>query len=455
MPAGLIRVPLSLVQETMWALERTAPTPGFYNETLRVRFTPPFEPDLVAAGLASVVERHESLRTTFRSSAGRLYQSIAPSAEVEIELDLTDLRSLPAESRLNELHRMEAREQEGVFDLAEGPLLRARLFLLDDGASELCLVLDHLVSDATSEAILGRELQDACAALSAGEKPDLPPVAMDYPDFAVWQRAWMNDARLREHYDYWRMKLQGVSSRHKVAYGSEMRDPAVGHRPDVDPTPVVYAFTLPADVYDRLRRVPGFVLCSAAVASLVARATGEPDVVFVTSVGGRDRTELERMVGLFGGLSVLRVDLSGDPPFEVVVRRARASVLGLLEHQHLPFIPVAETLRKEGTDVALLSVPVAVHFFRAAWPGWVPGASVVARPPEDEGVLVPDLPDASKPLEFRFYDDGTALWGETLYHPDYYDTATVAQIVADLKGLLAAVARNSLLRLSQLPLSLP
>ena len=444
-------MPLSLVQETMWALEQTAPSPGFYNETLRVRFSTPVEPDVLAAGLAVVVRRHESLRTTVRSNAGHLYQSIAPTLDVDIPV--TDLRAVAPEDRRHELHRLEALEQEGVFDLAEGPLLRPRLFLLGDGASELCIVLDHLVSDATSEAILGRELEEACAALAAGGEPVLAPVEVDYPDFAVWQRQWMDESRLEEHHDYWRRKLEGVSSRHQVPYAAEIRDPAVARRPDVDPVPGLYAFTVPDDVHDRLRRFPGFVLCSAAVAALVARATGKPDVLFVTSVGGRDRMELESMVGLFGGLSVLRIDLSGDPPFEVVLRRTRASVLGVLEHQHLPFIPVAEALRREGTDVGLLTIPVAVHFFRAAWPGWVPGASVVAQPRRDEGFVDPELPEASKPLEFRFYDDGATLWGEVWYHPDCYETGTVTQIVADLEGLLAAVAGDPLLRLSQLPVS--
>ena len=454
MGSGL-RVPLSLMQESMWWLERYAPSPGFFNEVLRHRFSSPVDPALLTEALGVVTRRHESLRTTFPTvSADQPYQSIAPS--VDIELGVSDLSSLPADERARQLVRLEVADAEAPFDIAQGPLLRAHLLQLGDGAGELFVVFDHLVSDPTSQAIFVSELDEAYAALSAGGEPALGPVGLDFADFAVWQRRWMTDERLAEHRGYWRTVLEGVSPEQRVPYSTEVRDTGPEDRSDLTQPPAMYAFNVPPAVCAALRRLPrssGFVLCAAAVAALVARATGEPDVLLATSVDGRDRAELAGMVGLFGGMSLLRIDLGGDPPFDLVVRRARAAVLGVLEHQQLPLYPALQSVRDGGIDVPLSAIPVAVHFFHAAHHRWVPGASIVARPPERDGPVEPDLPDASKPLEFRFYDDGTALWGELLYHRDYFNGRTALQAVSDLNALLAAVSADPMLRLSQLPVA--
>jgi hypothetical protein len=449
-------VPLSLIQEHMWALEQWAPVPGFYNEVLRHWFPGPVDRAALARALGVLVRRHESLRTTFPLHAGQPYQSIGPPFEVE--LPVTDIgHVLPAE-QAQELHRLQAAEQEIPFDVSQGPLFRARLFELGAGASELCVVFDHLVSDATSAAILDSELDEAYGAIVHGRELEVSTDQVDYADFAVWQRQWMTEERLHEHYDFWRAALRGLPSERRVPYRREIRDSAAAEGSDLVMPPAMHAFTVVPDVHAALRRTQrssGFVLAVAAVAALVARSTGEPDILLVTSVGGRDRAELEGVVGLFGGTTVLRVDLSGDPAFEVVLRRARASVLGVLEHQHLPFSRVFDAVARDGIHPALSRVPVAVHFFHAAPERWAPGTSVVARPPAVDGPVELELPDASKPLEFRFYDDGTSLWCELFYHRDQYGPDTAARVVADVQALLAAAAGDPSLRLSELPMSAP
>ena len=453
-PGGMIRVPLSLAQEQMWWMEKYAPGPGFFNQPVRHRFPSAADPALLAEALGCLTERHESLRTTFPLESGEPYQSIAPS--VAVEVPVTDLRCLAPEDRRRQLIRLEVADVEIPFDTVSGPLFRAHLFLLGDDLSEVLVVFDHLVSDPTSEAIFVSELDEVYAALSAGVKPALRPVEIDYADFAVWQRQWMTDERVREYKQHWATVLKGVSPVRRIPYTSAVRDPALPGRSDLTLPPAMYTFTIPADVCDALRRLPGFsgyVACTAAVAALVARSTGETDTLLATSVGGRDRAELSGIIGDFGGLSLLRTDLSGDPTFEVILERAQAAVLGVLEHQHLPLYESLNALSEEGTDNSFASIPGAVHFFHAAHPRWVPGTSVIARPPEREGLVEIDLPEESRPLEFRFFDDGTTLWGDLLYHRDHYDDATGAQVVADLKALLGAVAKDPSLRLSQLPRS--
>lgn len=452
---GAIRVPLTLVQEQMWDLQRWAPEPGFYNETLRHRLPAAAAPEVVRDALAVLVRRHESLRTTFRIFDGRPYQSIAPAAGVMLAVD--DLRHLDPAARATELGRRLDAEASLPFDTVAGPVLRARLFLLDEESSELCVVLDHLVADATSTAILAGEL-DAVLAAGAGEEPALPRKELDYADFAVWQRRWMTPERLAEHERYWVELLRGMAAARPMPYLGGVVDPAaVDHSSLVTP-PMRYDFVLPDGLVAALRRRTGsspFVVLAAATAAVVARSTADPDVVVVTSVSGRDRAELDPVVGLFGGHSVLRLGLDGDPTFDVVVRRARAALRGLLEHQQVPLSRVVGAVRASGTVLAPIAVPVAVHFFHAAHHRWAPGTSVVARPPARRGPVVADGPEASKPLELRFYDDGSSLWGSLLHHPDRYDQRLAATVVEDLEAVLAAAAADPLVRLSRLPVSSP
>lgn len=451
---GGIRVPLSLVQEQMWQLQRWAPEPGFYNEALRHRLPGSISPEAVRAALAALVHRHESLRTSFPTFGGQPYQSIAPDAEVDLEV--TDLRRLGPEERAAELRRISDADTVRPFDTVSGPVFRARLFLLDHESSELCMVLDHLVADATSAAILAGELDAVLAASATGEEPALPHKALDYADFAVWQRRWMTAERLLAHERYWVELLRDMAPARPVPYLGGVMDPVAVDDAELVSAPMRYDFLLPGALVASLRRrtrSSPLVLAAAATAALVARTTADPDTVLVTSVSGRDRAELDPVVGLFGGHSVLRVVLDGDPPFAVVVRRARAALRGVLEHQQVPLSRIAGAVRASGTVLAPIAIPVAVHLFHAAHRRWAPGTSVVARPPVRNGPVVPDGPEASKPLELRFYDDGASLWGSLLHHPDKYDDRLAATVVADVEAVLAAAAADPLVRLSRLPVS--
>lgn len=448
-----IRVPLSLVQEQMWDLERLAPNAGFYNEVLRHRFRG-VGADAIEDALSRLVARHESLRTVFPTHAGWPYQSIA--ARCDVHLPVTDLRGLPPQERERTARCTVDAESARPFDVAKEPLFRARLLVLDDETTELCVVFDHLIVDATSIAILESELDELLAPRPAGGRPALAHHDIDYADFAVWQRAWLTDERIRDHEQFWIGRLRGIAPNPPAPYAAE---PGRVPTPvDLVAEPAVRAFVLPDDAVRELRRrtrSAPFVLAAAAVAALVGRSTRAPDALILTSVSGRDRPEIDPVVGLFGGSSVLRVVLDDDPPFEVVLRRARAAMLGAMEHQHVPLARVAPALRAAGIELSPLAIPVAAHFFHAAHRRWAPGTSVVARPPEREGVVVPARPEASKPLEFRFYDDGATLWGELLHHRDRYDEDTAATVVGDLKGILAAAASDPLVRLSRLHSSAP
>ncbi len=451
---GRIRVPMSLLQEQLWSLEECSPSPGFYNESIHHRFGEPVDAGALAGALMYVVDRHEALRTRFPNHGAGPYQSIRPS--LPVELPITDLRSAAERERHRELLQLSSLEHHTPFDLAGGPLFRARLFLLDKASSELVLTLHHLICDATSLSLLMSDVVGATASLMAGETPDLPPLLIQYADYAVWERRWFTDNRERAQREWWMGKLGGVADRRALPYsrsGPEAAAPVV----DLTVAPVARSFRVADDLRARLVELARAsktglsVVCLAALQALMALSTGDTDTVVITTYSGRDRHELEPVVGVFGGFGFLRTDLSGNPPFEAVLRRARASMLGLLENHHLPILTVIELLRAAGMKLELMDVPVAFHFFHAA-ERWAPGVTVVATPPED-GPLLDVQDQAAKPLDFRFFDDGRHTWGRLDFHASCFEAGAIDTLVADLFGVLAAVSENPLIRLCDLPVA--
>ena len=183
---------------------------------------------------------------------------------------------------------------------------------------------------------------------------------------------------------------------------------------------------------------------------------GQDDIVVGTAFAGRHRPELEAMVGLFASIAVLRTDMGGDPAFDVVLERVHATQLELLEHQPLPFLRVLEEMedRGDGTPVILGSVPVDIQFFRAASEQWVRGVNVIASPPDGGEPDASDVPEPSKPLGLHFFDNGEQLWADLCYQQERFDDDTAQGFVADLLGVLDAVAAKPTLRISDLPVSL-
>ncbi|MBW3548414.1 MAG: hypothetical protein KY452_09815 [Actinobacteria bacterium] len=204
----------------------------------------------------------------------------------------------------------------------------------------------------------------------------------------------------------------------------------------------------------RTTRSTTFVVLVAAVEALFARTTGRTDVMLSTTLSGRRRAEVEGLIGCFHGVSRLRVDLAGDPAFTEVVRRARTTVLGLFEHQDVPFIRVRRALWPDfptGGVELLATVPTELQYFHAAAEEWVPGVAVVERPPPGTGPNWLHFRGQMQPLSIAWLDYGTELRAELRYKTDFYDESTIAGVAAGIERLLAAVVDDPQLRVSQLP----
>ncbi len=434
------RFPLSLAQEQMWSLELAADPPGLYNVTAVRRFNAPVDASVLEAALTHLVDRHETLRTCFVVEGGRPHQVVAPS--VPVVLGVSDLRGVAGSEREEELQRRTALQDGTPFDPGRAPLFRAHLFHLGDDESRLVVTLDHLICDGTAADIFMDELAEAGAAISERRSPDLAPLAVQFADFAVWQRRRLTEEILQDQLDWWAKELDGMPLGPAVPFD----------RVPVRPTRRISSRCLlvTSDVRRRLDQLARatqssvFVVCTAAVQSLLGRVGGITDVVVSTTLRGRPRIELEGLISTFAGVGRIRTDLSGDPGFSEIVSRARRSVLGLFEHQDIPFMRVRQALLPDfptgGAGVAA-ALPVELGYFH------VPGAEAAEHELFFRGQL--------HPLSLTLLDDGHRINAEISYKLDFYDEETIIRLLDGLECVLHAAAADPSRRLSELPVPPP
>lgn len=444
------RLPLTQSQLWMWRLESAADPPGLYNITAEHCFDAPVEVDTLRWALAHVVERHEALRLSFGSGDGREpYQTVSPS--VDVELDVVTVEAGSAEEGEAELRRMLAAQNAQPFDWGQPPLLRARLFRRGD-AYLVAVTVDHLICDGTSAHILLRELAAAYESKARGRRPALRRLAVQYPDAALWQRAWLTEGRLEAQVAYWRRRLAGVRLGPAFPFDRIPRAPS-RRIAAVD-------FSVAGDMYRSLRRVARstastvFVVSAAVVQALAAIAGRETDVVLSTTLSGRQRRELDGLIGCFHGAGRIRTDLSGDPPFETLVARTRESILGLLENQDVPFFRIRESAlpaMPAGGPARLAAMPTEFQYSHTAHDELPRAAREVERPRAEAGPDQLFFRGHMHPLVISILDDGQELWGSFSYKVDFYDAETIEDHARAFERVIAAVTQRRGLRLSQLP----
>ncbi len=311
-------LPLSFAQQRMWFLEELTPGSSAYLVAGSVRLTGSVDATAVESALAAVVARHEVLRTVFTVADGVPYQSIPDSVPVRVATE-------------------DPWDAAEPFDLATGPLFRARLIRLSETVHELIVVVHHLVCDGASMPVILSEL-------AAGlQGVDLPPLAVQYADYTLWQREWLAGPERERQVDYWRSALTGAPP--------VLELPTDRPRPPL-PTEAGGTLTrdLPAGLLDAARAVAQdhdvtlFMTLQAALSVLLGRLSGQDDVVVGTPIANRAVAQLEPLVGLFVNTLALRTPLAGDPSFTTILDRTRESTLGAYAHQDLPFEHLVEEL---------------------------------------------------------------------------------------------------------------
>jgi amino acid adenylation domain-containing protein len=436
-------LPLSLAQQRLWFVNQLEGESAAYNEAIALHFAGPLQVTALKRAVNEIVRRHEALRTTFAAVDGQPVQVIAPTLTLPVpEVDLGCLSKDEQTAAVKQLAREQARR---LFDLAQVPLLRATLLKLSTRDSEhvLLITLHHIISDGWSTQVLIREWVTLYKAFSAGQPSPLPELAIQFTDFAIWQREWLSEEVLEDQLAYWRQRLAGA--------------PSLLELPTDKPRPPVLTFKgsslrfeIDQDLSEQLRalsRQAGtslFVTLYAAWASLLSCYSARKDIVIAAPTANRNRKEIEPLIGFFVNTLMLRIDLSGDPTFHEIIERARLVTLEAFAHQDVPPEKLVEALRvpRDLSHAPLAQVAFALQDF-AASPETLPG--LVVTPWEiDPGTAKTDLSVLMK------QDAGGRLQGVVEYSTDLFEPATIAQVTQDLRRLLSAIASDPARRLSSL-----
>ncbi|HEV2735687.1 MAG TPA: condensation domain-containing protein, partial [Longimicrobiaceae bacterium] len=396
----------------------------------------------LAGSLAEIVRRHEALRTVFAFVDGRPAQTVAPAGG--LDLPVTDLSGLPAEEREHAMLRLAREQVARPFDLARGPLFRARLVRLAAEEHVLLIAVHHIVSDGWSMGVLFRELSALYAALSRGQPSPLAPLPVQPADFALWQRRWLAGGMLERQLAWWRERLAGAPP--LLALPTDRpRPPVQRFRGALAYRWLPDALAAGARALARREGATSFMVFLAAFQALLARYSGQDDVSVGTQAAGRTRAETEGLIGFFVNTLVLRCDLSDDPGFGALLARAREAALGAHAHQDVPFERVVEALEPERTLSYTPLFQVQLVFQN------VPGLAVELPGLSITGV---DVDQGTNKFDLSLYVQETPHGTRATlgYDTDLFDAATAERMLARLERLLAGAAADPWRPVSSLPL---
>ncbi|HEX6749718.1 MAG TPA: condensation domain-containing protein, partial [Longimicrobium sp.] len=432
--------PLSFAQERLWFLDHLQPGGSEYNLPAALRLRGALNEDALEQSLEELVRRHESLRTTFSSEGGEPVQVIHPAGEWVLEIK--DLSALPTAEREKAAARFAREEADWPFDLAAGPLFRARLLRLGDEDHVLLIVVHHVVFDGWSTGVILRELGALYAAFTQGLPSPLTEPRLQYADYAGWQGEHLRSGRLDAQLAWWRQRLAGA--------------PAVLDLPTDRPRPnapshrgAVERLEVPAELAAQLRalgRTEGatpFMVLLAAFQLLLSRYSGQEDVVVGSPIAGRTRAELEGLVGFFVNTLALRTDLSGNPSFRELLGRVREVTLGAYAHQELPFERLVQEVAPERSlgHAPLFQVMLTLQN--------APREELKLDGVEVEWLEIEDTA-AKFDLSLFAAETGEALDLSLQYATDLLDASTARQMLDHLHALLACAAADPDRRVSEL-----
>jgi amino acid adenylation domain-containing protein len=431
---------LSFSQQRLWFLDQLEPDNRAYHLPLAMRLEGALDEVALLDAVNEVVRRHEVLRTTYAMGEGHPVQVVAPRLAVTPERH--DLRALPAAEREREVARIAAEVTGRRFDLGAGPVLRAALLALGDTEHVLVLNVHHIAADGWSMRVLLDELEALYGAFAETRPTPLPEPAIQYADYALWQRQRLSTATMAAQVAHWKERLAGLPTLELPT--DRPRPPLQSYRGDVLRTRV------PADLVAALKRVGReegctlFMAAQAAFDVLLARYSGQDDIAVGTIIAGRSRPETEPLIGLIANTLVLRTDLAGAPSFRELLRRVRSATLDAHQYQDVPFDVLVEELRPTRD---LSRNPLFQILFTM---------DEANRAPELTGLRTSfvemDWGASRVDLSVFVWEDERGLDCRFEYSTDLFDAATIARMAGHWHTLLAEAAADPDRAVGDLPL---
>jgi amino acid adenylation domain-containing protein len=431
------QLPLSFAQSRLWFLYQLEGATGTYNMTGALSLSGPLQVEALKQALRTIIQRHESLRTSFQTVDGVPVQVIDP--QPVWELTMVNLAGKETEAE-----KLAYRESQTPFDLTKSPLLRVTLLKLQPEKHILLINMHHIISDGWSIGVFIRELSHLYGAFVAGKEATLPTLPIRYADFAVWQRQWLQGKVLGTQLEYWKQQLADA--------------PPLLELPTDRPRPAIQTFQgkterfwLDSKLTQELKALSQqsgctlFMTLLAAFAVVLSRYSGQTDIVIGSAIANRNRREIEGLIGFFVNTLALRLDLSEKPSFATFLKQVQTVTQDAYEHQDLPFEMLVEELQLERKLDRNPLVQVGFILQNAANEAWkLPGLTIEEMSWE--------LDSARLDLEVHLSEVNDGLTGLCCYNIDLFDGSMIARLLEHFQNLLRAIIVNPQESVSLLPL---
>jgi amino acid adenylation domain-containing protein len=433
-------LPLSFAQQRLWSLHQIEPESTAYNILYSARFTGELNIPAVEQALNEIVRRHEALRTRFRQAESGPVQVIEAGSILDVPM--VSVQSLAGEAGERVARDMAVSEARRRFDLAAGPLLRALLVPMGRRAFRLMISMHHVISDGWSLGVFVRELASLYQSFTSGVPSELPDLTIQYADFACWQRQWLESEVLETQLVYWKEKLAEAPAALDLPVD---RPRSLMRRSDGATLP----FRLPAELVKSLTTlsrsadVTLFMTLMAGLQALLARYSGQDDIVVGTPIANRGRLELEPLIGYFANTLVMRTDFSGDPSFRDLLARVREVALGAYAHQDVPLERIVSELQPD-RDLSRAPLFQIVLALQNAPVGDLQLAGVRLEPEAIAGETV------KFDMTVQLTNAESGISGQWEYNTYLFEEATIGRMMDHFKVLLESIASHPDRRVSEL-----
>jgi amino acid adenylation domain-containing protein/FkbM family methyltransferase len=433
--------PLSFAQQRLWFVDQLEPGNVAYNCPAALRLRGRLDIAALRDSLSGVVRRHEVLRSVFVPVGDTVAQQVQSAGAVAIAI--VDLARMPERRRVRAARRLARLEAERPFDLRRCPLLRVQLLRLQAGDHVLLVTLHHVVSDLWSVALLIEEVTALYASRRLDRPALLPSLTIQYGDYARWQREWLHGSAMSAGLAYWKTQLADAPT---LELPTDSPRPAVRtHRAGAIRVHLPVALSAQLATLSQREGVTLFMILLAAWQTVLARVSGQHDIVVGTDVANRPRTELEPLIGFFINQVVLRTDLSGQPTFAAVLGRVRAVALAAYAHESVPFEQVVDAVAppRDLGRAPLFQVKLVLQ-------------NVRRRAVDLAGLRAEPFASAAPPrikldLHLQLTETAAGIVGELTYATDLFARARIAQLARLLETVLTAVAADPQTSIAAVP----
>lgn len=438
---SIYEFPCSTVERVCWYLDRLSPGSAKFNIAVRFLLRGPLQAELLHKALIGVAERHEILRTNFVEREGEPKQVVHPRPNLQLSVE--DLRTMPEAERRPEAEARSVSEAMIGFDLTQGSLVRSRLLILEDEEAMLLMTIHHIIADGWSVGLITDEMGRIYESLIEGTEPELPELAIQYADYSVWQKEWHESEEYKSKFGELKGMLDGFEA--MVLPPDKERPSVPQNRGEIRSILLPRALTHAVKQFNERHAFTMFMTMVSACCVLMWKETGSKEVTLRTQVAGRDRLELEPLIGWFVNTVILRIQTDENLTFLQLVEEVQKVALKTLEYQDVPFEHLIENLDVKRKDTRAPQLPVNFILQRDFVRPWRrAGLSLVPIPSKAAGAFVDLI------LFLVEREDGWRVSVDV--NTDVLLPETGEFFLANFRTILESVVENPEVRISSIPM---